>query len=698
MTTDDMNSDQDLSKGKDEKIQPNSPETENNSDTENISEPDTNNLAEAIVQESVEIIEEVKVEMEEDSENNQEENSEKNQQELMQGITVMETSISNIGNEVESAIENENTSEKEEATTENAVETAEKDTKTPEVAPKTEEKLEKFLTLSEIITNLEALQKTATAESWSKDSKEFNKYKALGYSFLHAIEKADKEKWIESGKAEEDFTFENSENVQFGELMQSFKKVQEEFHHIQENQQTKNLEIRHQIIEKLKNLNSNADAGTNLFKEIRIIKEQWSAAGQVPKADFKIINNDYFHHLTQFYEILDLKKEFLEQEYAHNLEKREHIIARANELLVEDSVQKALNELQYLHKLWKEEAVPVAEEFREKTWQEFKDISDKIHDRRAELSEQMEAEHTENLAKKNAIIEEIKKLSTPEKEPNHNYWQNSIKKIETLRAEFLKTGSVSRKLSNKNWQDFKDVLKTFNNNKNVYYKSQKNSQHKNLEDKLKLIQTAKDNNASEDWETMVPMFKNLQNDWKKIGHVPRTQADKIWAEFREACNVFFDNYREKSKATGDNWQVNYAAKKDLLEQLKLVTDAEGSVEKIEEIKNAWNAVGKVPKDKLYLHTDFNKTLREKLKLNNIQEYELKEEGLTEHQITDKARRIKSQISDMEAEIAKLENNLGFFSNPSRENPLLADTYKNIDAKKENLESLKQSLHQIIVGG
>ena len=105
----------------------------------------------------------------------------------------------------------------------------------------------------------------------------------------------------------------------------------------------------------------------------------------------------------------------------------------------------------------------------------------------------------------------------------------------------------------------------------------------------------------------------------------------------------------------------------------------------------------MPKDKLYLHTDFNKTLREKLKLNNIQEYELKEEGLTEHQITDKARRIKSQISDMEAEISKLENNLGFFSNSSRDNPLLADTYKNIDNKKANLETLKQSLHQIIIG-
>ena len=35
--------------------------------------------------------------------------------------------------------------------------------------------------------------------------------------------------------------------------------------------------------------------------------------------------------------------------------KRQHIIARAKELKDEPVVQKALNELQYLHKLWKEE-------------------------------------------------------------------------------------------------------------------------------------------------------------------------------------------------------------------------------------------------------------------------------------------------------------------------------------------------------
>lgn len=124
---------------------------------------------------------------------------------------------------------------------------------------------------------------------------------------------------------------------------------------------------------------------------------------------------------------------------------------------------------------------------------------------------------------------------------------------------------------------------------------------------------------------------------------------------------------------------------------------EGSVEKIENIKNAWNAIGKVPKDKLAINTEFNKTLREKLKLNKINEFDLKEENLSESQLTDKARKIKNQIADLEAEVVQLENNLAFFSSPSRDNPLLKETYENLDSKKEQVESLKLSLHNIIAG-
>jgi len=558
----------------------------------------------------------------------------------------------------------------------------------------TEEHVDAEISLSDALKEMETIINSNNA---GENFKRFNALKEKANHAIHDEIEDKKHEYTDAGNGAENFSYEHPLQSRLSALVHIFREKHDAFQKSQEEEQKKNLEHRQELIDRLKNLYTNSEPGTNLFKSIREIKEEWSKAGQVAKSEFKILNNNYFHHLNQFYQMLDLNKEFLEQEYSHNLEKRQHIIARAKELENEPVVQKALNELQYLHKLWKEEAEPVAEEFREKTWDEFKEISNKIHERKSELSAAIETEQNANLEKKNEIIAEIKKLSEPKDNPNHNYWQSSIKRVEELRSEFLKTGSVPRKLSNNNWNDFKSTLRNFNTTKNNYYKSLKGSQQDNLDEKLKLIQTAKDNMLSEDWDIAVALFKKLQEDWKKIGHVPKSMTNKIWDEFREACNTFFNNYREKSNASTDNWKENYKLKKEILEELKTISDEEGSIEKIENIKTSWNNIGKVPRDKIGINSEFNKTLREKLKLNKINELELKEEGLSENQLTDKARKIKNQIADLEAEIVKLENNLSFFKNPSRENLMLRDTYNTIDDKKTHLETLKQNLHNIIAG-
>ena len=541
------------------------------------------------------------------------------------------------------------------------------------------------MTSGELMTKLESL---INAEDAGANHKKFNAIKEMLLQRIH-VESDDKK--------EADSAYEHPLLAKVSSLNNIFREKYDEFHKKQEAEQKENLEKRTQIIEKLKNLYSNSSANTNLFRAIREIKEEWSNAGQVPKTEFKNLNNNYFFHLNQFYQMLDLNKEYREQEYAHNLEKRNQIIARAKELQNEPVVQKALNELQFLHKLWKEEAEPVAEEFRDKTWELFKEISNKIHERKAELLTQIEAEQQITLEKKNEIIAALKKMAAPDKAPNHNYWQQAIKKVEELRADFLKLGSVPRKISNQNWNEFKVALRAFNTTKNEFYKGLKNSQHTNLEEKLKLIKTAQDNMLSEDWEITVPLFKKLQEDWKKIGHVPRSQTNKVWDDFREACNTFFNNFRAKNNAQTDDWKENYKQKRALLDELKEIGNEEGSVEKIEQIKTSWNSIGKVPRDKMAINTEFNKTLREKLKLNKINEFDLKEEGLSESQLTDKARKVKNQIADLEAEIVKLENNLGFFGKVSRDNPLLKDTFDKIDEKKTQLEGLKHTLHNIISG-
>ncbi len=546
------------------------------------------------------------------------------------------------------------------------------------------------LSVKELLTEMENI---VNQEDAAVHSKKFYQLKDYAYNLIQEEIADKKHDFVEEGNEPEKFSYQHPEQSRYSALINIFKEKLDIFNHNLEKEQQENLEKRIQIIENLKNLYLNTEPNVNFFHAIRKIKEEWANAGHVAKSEFKNLNHNYFHHLNRFYEMLDIHKEYREQEYAHNLEKRKSIIARAEELVNEPSVQKALNELQYLHRLWKEEAEPVSEEFRDSTWETFKEISNKIHERKTELIHQIESAQQEALTKKNEIIAQLKEFITP-KNSNHDYWQQTIKKVEVLRSNFLKLGNVPKKLSNQNWTEFKNALRAFNSQKNNFYKGLKNTQIQNFEEKMKLIKIAEDNMHSEDWDTAVPLFKKLQEDWKNIGHVPKNQTQKVWNDFRNACNTFFKNFREKNVINKDDWKDNYHQKKVLLEQLKEIDNDENSAQKIKEIKNSWDSIGKVPRSKISINTEFNKILNEKLKLNEIG---LHEGELSDVQLADKARKIKSQIGDLKTEIIQLENNIAFFSNPTRENPLLKDTFEKIDLKKSQLENLKSSLHKIISG-
>lgn len=535
------------------------------------------------------------------------------------------------------------------------------------------------LPVSEVLTRMEAL---VLKEDAGNRAKEFGQ-----------LRDAAQEKIAE----EEESELKEQADARFRSINSIFKQKQEEFQKKFEAENEQHIADRRKIIDRLKELNTNAGPGVNLFKEIREIKNSWQTAGMVAKADFKILSNDYFFHLGQFYKMLDLNKEYLQQEFAHNLERRQQIIARAKELEQEPSVQKALNELQYLHKLWKEEAGPVADEHKETTWEEFREISHRIHERRGELMAEMEAEHQKNAAEKADIIEKIKAFNVTS-ERTHQEWQKAIREVDALREQFLKLGSAGKKLSTALWNDFKDVTKTFSTSKNEFYKNLKGSQAENLQKKKALIETAQANIESEDWETAVPLYKNLQEEWKKIGHVPRQVSDEIWTEFRAACNAFFERYREKNAVSGDSWKDNYQKKKNLLEELAGITaETENGGDKIKELKKTWNEIGKVPRDKMTINQEFNQQWREKAKLFGIQDNRYADRGPRENASapTDPARRIRQKIGELENQIATLENNIGFFHNPSRENPLLKDTFQKIDDHRAQLESLRIELQHML---
>lgn len=540
----------------------------------------------------------------------------------------------------------------------------------------------------------------------------FRQMREAVFASFDEEEKTKKEAFVAEGGEPLDFHYHNPLKSEFNSVYSDFRRQLDAYYKELEKEQQVNLEERNLIIEELKALytESNEDI-SNVFKKFRELKTRWHNAGSIPKAQAGNVFRTYFHHLDNFYEYLDLNKELRELDYAHNLEVRHSIIKRAEELVKEDNVQKALNELQYLHRLWKEEAVPVAEEHREPTWQVFKDLTNKIHDRKSEISEKLKVKQEENLNKKQEIIAQIKELSESSDNKNHGEWQTGIRKINSLRDAFLAVGRVPREHNQRMWNEFKEATREFNHKKNEFYKNLKTEQQSNLEKKMELLETAKEHANSTDWNKSVQVVKRIQSEWKKIGHVPRKHSDKIWKEFKAACNQFFDNYKDRANRASQAQLDNLEKKEAILEEFKTfkpTDDVQQNLDSINEFNVRWNSVGRVPASKMNINSEYNNLVNEWVKSfgltdNEVQDFKMSslvdqiKSDLDGNLLDEEIKKSRKKIEDLEKEITQLENNVSFFANADENSPLLRDVYRQIEEKRNLLTEAEiklRRLHQI----
>lgn len=517
-----------------------------------------------------------------------------------------------------------------------------------------------------------------------------------------------KQKFINDGGEELSYQPDLFLKNKFNSAYYDYKTKLNSYYKEQELSEQNNLNKRVQIIEELKDLYTTPmESISTFFKKFRDIKERWHNAGKIPKSKAGDIFKTYFHHLDNAHEFIKLNKELEELDYAHNLEQRKAIISRAEELTTEPSVQKALNELQYLHKLWKEQAEPVAEEFRESTWQEFKAITQKIHERKSELFEKINEEQQINLEKKNAIISQLKSIVSAENQ-DHSFWQNNVKKIEELREAFFTTGRIPKEVSSDTWSIFKNLLHEINNKKNTFYKDLKKIQQENLKKKNDLLEISKANKDSEDWDVALNLYKKIQNEWKNIGHVPRKYSDKLWDEFRQNCNYFFNRYKLRNNKINEEWTENLKRKQKLLDGILSFSavDKDEALNKINEYSIQWNSIDKVPRENMNINKEFNLAIKNLIKKfdidkNIIDEIQLNikvenyKQSKDNKKLDEDLRKMRKQIQDLGHEIVQLENNLSFFSNANQDNPLLQNTLNNIETKKTKLEDLKQTYSKLI---
>lgn len=533
--------------------------------------------------------------------------------------------------------------------------------------------------------------------------------KAFSDKYHHFIDEKKEEFLAQNNEEGLDFEYHFPLKNKFDGIYNAYKASKAKHFKQLQNNLEQNFAVRESLIDELKNLIDSGDTSiSDMFKKVNEIRERWKNAGAIPRDKYNILWNNYHFHMERFYDIMHLDKEARDLDLKNNLEQKQLIIAKAKELLNETDVMKAFRELQLLHRVWKEEIGPVDREHREAIWNEFSEITKQMHDKREALYAEARGKETENLAIKNEIISQIIALGT-EKIDSHSGWQAQIQKMEALRDAFFKAGKVPAEVTEETWANFKNAVRSFNANKNVFYKDIKHEQHENLTKKLELVEKAKSLKESTDFAATTPIMKKIQDDWKKIGHVPRKYSDSIWKDFKDACNAYFDRMHEaKNAETGEEVEA-FEKKKAFLEELKSFTltgEHKADLDAIKAHIATWKTFGKVPFNRRHIEGKFNKILDalfEKLSMSKkdtemmrfSNRLEQLSEGDDRRALEQEQFFIRKKIDEVQSEIFQLENNIQFISSSSKgENPFIKEVQKNIERHKDDLKLWKEKLQQI----
>jgi hypothetical protein len=493
--------------------------------------------------------------------------------------------------------------------------------------------------------------------------------------------------------------------IRFRAAFNIFRNNKIKYNESLEEQKVANLQQKNAILEELKQLINSEETLKKTYDEFRALQDKWKEIGQVPAGEITNLWNNYHFLIEKFYDKVKINRELRDLDLKKNLEAKIELCEKTEELLLEKSVTKAFKLLQKYHDEWKEIG-PVPQEKKDEIWERFKNTTDKINQIRREHYSKIQDEQQANLDAKVAICEKIEELLN-DSINSIGAWQKKSNEVNELFKVWKSIGPAQKKQNDEIWNRFKGSMDSFFSNKKEFFSRLKEQQIDNYNRKIQLCVEAEALAESKEWKKATDQIKKLQEEWKKIGPVPKRHSDKIWKRFRSACDTFFTSKSEHFSCVKGVEEENLRLKQELLERIKAYEIKKGRSENMEAIKGfqrEWMAIGYVPmKYKDSTQNEYRKLidgLFDKMKAteNEIStaEYRNMVEGMKDDpESREKVRRerniLTNKITKLREEIIVLENNIGFFSNSKQSELMRAEYEKKINRAKNEVKVLETKL-------
>ena len=224
----------------------------------------------------------------------------------------------------------------------------------------------------------------------------------------------------------------------------------------------------------------------------------------------------------------------------------------------------------------------------------FKDLYNKYKKERAEYNRQLEKEREDNLAKKEAVIADLKALLEKQEDVNATFpefreIQNRWRAVGPVPAQSYRNINETYQLY---VEQFYDMVKINRELRDLDFK-------KNLEAKEQFCAYAE--KLAEN-PNVVEAFRELQKlheQWKEFGPVAKEYRDQIWDRFKAATAVINKKYQSFFEGIKEQQADNLVKKTALCEKVEEIAEREVSnsnewnafSKEIEDIQKEWKTIG-----------------------------------------------------------------------------------------------------------
>lgn len=473
-------------------------------------------------------------------------------------------------------------------------------------------------------------------------------------------------------------------------------------------EEEENLKKKRSLINQLKEVVANEENIGAAFTAHKEINAKWKEVGDIPREKRHDIQQEYSRLLEDFFYNMKIYREIKEYDFKKNQTLKEAVVEKLKALEQEASIKNVEAQLKTLQNEWEDIGPTVQEEWeklKDAYWSTVKGLYDRIRAHYDERREKMQ----ENIALKKELIAQTEALLAKDRESVKD-WNADTKAILKLQETWKKIGFGPKKENDAVWKTFRGLCDEFFNQKSAFFEDVQDVFDEVAEKKQAVIDQVEALKDSTNWKETGNKIIQLQKRWKDLGNAGQKHEQRLWKQFRAACDHFFNAKKEYFASLDKEKEDNLTKKETLLEKInafKLPKEQKEALDALKELAQEFAAIGQVPiKQKDIIYKAFKEAMDQHYAALNLEGNE-KDKVLFEakletmrgssnaSKLLDNERQvIRKEIDAIKQNIIQFENNLGFFANSKGANPLKEQVEQNIEAEKKKLDALKQKLKSI----